>query len=239
VVASPLGDWAMDETRGHACACMTALAAAVVLALAGPAGAGTIGGAAEIIDGDGLMIGPVVVRIHGIDAPEVGQACNRRGGGTWRCDEAASALLEDLAGGRDVECEALDRDQYGRVIARCWVDGIDLGEALVADGLAWAFTRFSDDYVAVEEKARAAGLGIWQAPTEPAWDFRADRWARAVEAAPGDCPIKGNISRQGERIYHTPWSPWYSRTQIDETAGERWFCDEAEAIAAGWRAPRR
>lgn len=46
-----------------------------------------------------------------------------------------------------------------------------------------------------------------------------------------------NVNRTGERIYHTPWSPWYDRTQIDETAGERWFCDEAEAIAAGWRAP--
>jgi hypothetical protein len=99
----------MEKTRGRgrARACMTTLAAATVLAFAGPAGASILGGAAEIIDGDGLMIGPVVVRIHGIDAPEIGQACNRRGGGTWRCDEAATALLEDLAGGRDVECEAL------------------------------------------------------------------------------------------------------------------------------------
>lgn len=66
------------------------------------------------------------------------------------------------------------------------------------------------------------------------------RWERAAAASPRPgCPIKGNINRDGERIYHTPWSPWYERVQIDESQGERWFCDEAEAEAAGWRAPRR
>ena len=49
------------------------------------------------------------------------------------------------------------------------------------------------------------------------------------------CRIKGNISRDGERIYHVPGQKWYSRTRIDEYEGERWFCDEKEARAAGWR----
>ncbi|WP_445081443.1 sunset domain-containing protein [Paracoccus versutus] len=46
------------------------------------------------------------------------------------------------------------------------------------------------------------------------------------------------MSNKGERIYHTPWSPAHAKTRIDESRGERWFCDEAEAIAAGWRAAR-
>jgi hypothetical protein len=75
--------------------------------------------------------------------------------------------------------------------------------------------------------------------TEAPWDFRADRWERAAAASPRPgCPIKGNIADDEEHIYHTPWSPWYSRTKIDEGKGERWFCDEAEAIEAGWRAAR-
>ena len=41
----------------------------------------------------------------------------------------------------------------------------------------------------------------------------------------------------GERVYHTPDSPWYARTEIDTDAGERWFCTEQEAQDAGWRAP--
>ena len=41
------------------------------------------------------------------------------------------------------------------------------------------------------------------------------------------------------RVYHTPDSPWYARTEIDPSAGERWFCSEREAEEAGWRAPSR
>jgi hypothetical protein len=54
----------------------------------------------------------------------------------------------------------------------------------------------------------------------------------------GGCVIKGNISQHG-RIYHVPGSPSYNSTKIDESGGERWFCTEAEAQAAGWRAPKR
>jgi endonuclease YncB( thermonuclease family) len=51
------------------------------------------------------------------------------------------------------------------------------------------------------------------------------------------CLIKGNISKSG-RIYHLPGSAAYDKTQIDESKGERWFCTEEEARAAGWRAPK-
>ena len=51
--------------------------------------------------------------------------------------------------------------------------------------------------------------------------------------------IKGNISSNGNKIYHTPSSPWYAQTEVDAARGERWFCSEAEALAAGWRAPGR
>ncbi len=57
---------------------------------------------------------------------------------------------------------------------------------------------------------------------------------------PAHCRIKGNIHMDsGERVYHTPDSPWYGRTEIDTRAGERWFCTEQEARDAGWRAPKR
>lgn len=52
------------------------------------------------------------------------------------------------------------------------------------------------------------------------------------------CPIKGNISSGGQ-IYHTPGQRDYCRTVIDTSNGERWFCSEAEAEAAGWRAAQR
>ena len=56
----------------------------------------------------------------------------------------------------------------------------------------------------------------------------------------GRCLINGNISSHGgERIYHVPGDAYYSRTIIDPSKGERWFCSEAEAQAAGWRRAKR
>ncbi|HSM81023.1 MAG TPA: cold shock domain-containing protein [Nodosilinea sp.] len=54
------------------------------------------------------------------------------------------------------------------------------------------------------------------------------------------CPIKGNISiSSGNKLYHVPGMEDYEGTEIHLDKGERWFCSEAEAIAAGWRrAPR-
>jgi hypothetical protein len=50
------------------------------------------------------------------------------------------------------------------------------------------------------------------------------------------CPIKGNISYStGEHIYHMPGQKYYWATRINPFKGEKWFCSEDAAIAAGWR----
>jgi endonuclease YncB( thermonuclease family) len=54
---------------------------------------------------------------------------------------------------------------------------------------------------------------------------------------PSGCLIKGNVSDSG-RIYHVPGSRSYEQTKIDTSRGERWFCTEDDARAAGWRAPK-
>ena len=205
----------------------------LALILVGPASAETV----RVIDGDTIEIGQTTHRLHGIDAPEYGQRCETKGSRTWACGKDAVAALEDLVLGRDVVCDDRGIDDYGRFISVCEANGQDVNAAMVETGFAWAFTRFSDDYAPEEAKARMAGVGIWQAPTMTAWDYRAQRWQVAEQEAPEGCPIKGNIS-DGGRIYHTPWSPWYSRTKLSVEKGERWFCSEAEALNAGWRAPR-
>jgi micrococcal nuclease len=55
----------------------------------------------------------------------------------------------------------------------------------------------------------------------------------------GDVAAKGNIGQRGVRIYHVPGGQYYSRTRMDLGKGERWFCTEVEARAAGWRRSRR
>ena len=51
--------------------------------------------------------------------------------------------------------------------------------------------------------------------------------------------IKGNINKDGEKIYHIPNSRCYRSTKIDIENGERWFRTEEEAFSFGWRSPRR
>lgn len=189
-----------------------------------------------VVDGDTIDIGETRYRIHGIDAPEHGQKCSALSA-LWPCGKQATARLAALIEGRSIACDPIEGDGRGRIVAICRADGEDIGAAMVESGFAWAFTRYSDDYVGAETRARRARRGVWRAPTEPAWEYRANRWRVAEQEAPAGCPIKGNISRNG-RIYHPPSSPWYSRTKISPEKGERWFCSEDEAVASGWRAPR-
>lgn len=207
--------------------------AILAAALASP----TLAGTARVIDGDTIVIGAITYRLFGIDAPEYGQKCTKANGGNWPCGKVAVQAMEKLIEGANVSCDDRGGDDYGRTLAICVAAGGDINAAMVDQGYAWAFRRYSDHYAAAEDRARIEGIGIWQASTEAPWDYRAARWAVAEQQAPEGCPIKGNIAKDGERIYHAPWSPWYSRTKLSPEKGERWFCSEGEAVAAGWRAP--
>lgn len=188
------------------------------------------------VDGDGLKIGDEIHRLDGVDAPEEGQKCETGGSKKWPCGKAATDEMERLLSLGDVSCKVNGRDGYGRNISICNIGDLEINAHMVRNGFAWAFRKYSPRYIEQEEQAKTEGLGIWRADTERAWEFRERMWQIGAEKAPQGCPIKGNISRNG-RIYHAPWSPWYKRTKINTKKGERWFCDEADAIAAGWRAP--
>lgn len=190
----------------------------------------------RVIDGDTLAVGDVVYRLHGIDSPEAGQQCNSSGSGTWQCGTEATNALTVLVSGDEPVCSDMGLDGYDRVLSVCVVGGTNVNEWLVSNGYAWAFRKYSDDFTSREDDARSQQIGIWQAPTATAEEYRAQRWEVSLQDAADGCPIKGNISENG-RIYHAPWSPWYNRTKVSVDKGERWFCDEREALDAGWRAP--
>jgi micrococcal nuclease len=106
------------------------------------------------------------VRLVGIDAPEIGQPF-----GTVSRDR-----LTSLTKGKSVAVIVDDRDRYGRVLARLEIDGLNVNRQMVEDGLAWHFTRYSDDegLAAAEREARAAKRGLWRGPEPTApWDWRA------------------------------------------------------------------
>jgi endonuclease YncB( thermonuclease family) len=193
-----------------------------------------IAGPADVVDGDTIVIAGTRVRLEGIDAPEADQTCNSITSGPWACGKQATGALAQLIGGKSVRCESRGLDRYGRTLGVCSLGELDVNSWMVRQGHAWAFVKYSASYVQDEEQARSQRIGIWQGDATPAWEHRARQWASAENKAPQGCAIKGNVTAHG-KIYHMPWSPWYTQIKMDPERGRRWFCTEAEAIAAGWR----
>lgn len=138
------------------------LLAAVLASLSMPVAAQTI------TDGDTLRVGGTTYRLHGIDAAESRQWC-----GDYPAGAIATGVLASLIKGREVVCEPRTTDRYGRLVAVCRADGQDLGKAMVRLGAAFAFTRYSADYLADEDAARSEGLGVHGRDCQTPWDYRA------------------------------------------------------------------
>lgn len=189
-------------------------------------------GVASPISGDTLRVSNQVVRLSGIEAPELDQTCGGQGRGDnrWKCGEAARSQLRDLVRGKQVRCEVSGSGDRG--VCRAGAD--DIGAEMVARGAAFAAQGLFASYSRQEQDARSAKRGLWKGSAERPDEYRGRLWETAKKAAPQGCPIKGQITRN-ERVYVVPWQSGYSRVRIRQDKGERWFCTEAEAQAAGFK----
>ena len=200
-------------------------------------------GPATVIDGDSLTVNGLAVRLFGIDAPEGKQTCERSGA-HWPCGEEAATQLRSITAGHQVHCEGCGNDAYGRLVAVCSADGFELNKMMVEAGWATAYTKYSDDYIGAEARAKAARVGIWNSAFDLPENWRSAHnpsprapsvggALRPSAAAPtrfSGCVIKGNRNLRGQWIYHLPGMPYYGVTRAEEM-----FCSEAEARAAGYR----
>ncbi len=122
------------------------------------------GEAIIIRDGDTLSIAGLDHRLHGIDAPEYRQSCQRADGSEWPCGKAAREALVSLTKGKTLACEELARDKYQRVVARCLDgEGRDLAQIMASGGMAISLDGFAEGpYADDAQAARQAKRGVWQ-----------------------------------------------------------------------------
>ena len=109
------------------------------------------------------------IRLYGIDAPERGQDFYRK----------SKDRLGALCAEGPVKVVPRNRDSFGRLVADVYsASGTHINTAMVAEGLAWHFTKYSNsaDLARLEREARAQGIGIWSMkdPVAP-WEYRAQR----------------------------------------------------------------
>lgn len=125
-----------------------------------------------ITDGDTLTLLDAqnvqhVIRLAEIDAPERGQPWGNR----------SRETLSSLVHGKTVSVQQTDTDRWGRVVGRVFVDGDDVNRAMIEQGAAWAYRAYLTDQtlIAVEERARQQGRGLWSmsdAQTVAPWLWR-------------------------------------------------------------------
>lgn len=196
---------------------------------------------ATVVDGDTLQVDGAVVQLYGIDAPELGQLCERHGA-PWHCGRDAAEELKkriELGGGR-VECRAWPSGEAGAGASPfparvCEIGTEDLALVMVETGNAVAADTGPPAYRDAQAYAEDAGIGLWRGRFDLPWDWRERQGAGAQDDA--DCLIKGTIDPAGQQLYYVPTDADYGTITLDPERGERPFCADEEASRAGWRRP--
>ena len=144
--------------------------AMVILAV--PVAAKEVTGPAKVLDVQVIEIDGQRIMLFGIDSVMRKQRC-MLDGKLWDCWDAAVRNLQILVDQGPATCDAVgDPDVYGRLLARCKINGRSLNEQLVSKGWAVARTSESAEYVAAEAAAKKEKLGLWQGQFQPPAQFR-------------------------------------------------------------------
>ncbi len=185
----------------------------------------------RVIDGDTVELQDGrKVRYIGIDAPEINKHdCFAT---EAKMENARLVLNRSVRLERDVT----NTDRFGRLLRYVYVGDTFVNLALIADGFAQVLTyppdvRFNEQFRTATAEARTAKRGQWGG----CQDSEPSPSPATTKTPSTGCVIKGNINTKGEKIYHLPGCGSYEKTVIEETKGERWFCAETDAAAAGFR----
>ena len=117
-------------------------------------------GSAYVVDGDTIRVHNESIRLHALDAPELGQMAQNSNGVWYDQGQYVSDKLVDLIGGRHVDVQVMATDKYRRTVGIVIYDGMDVNDWLVRNG--FAISAYGKQYKSAERIARLAGRGIWR-----------------------------------------------------------------------------
>jgi len=134
-------------------------------------------GRPRVIDAGTLDFSGRIVRLYGIDAPDVSQTC-RADGREWPCGLEARWAAINRIGSHWVTCATVSETAEGGLAAVCYLAGLgqmDLNAWLVARGWALADPAATTGYKTQEAAARSAHKGLWKGRFVPPRDWREGR----------------------------------------------------------------
>jgi endonuclease YncB( thermonuclease family) len=201
-----------------------------------PSYAGSAASPAMAIDGDTVQLNGQVVQLYGIDAPELGQLC--LAGDTWHpCGLAAAHELNKQLrlSRRNIECQPADASGSSERV--CFAGNVDVAEALLEAGYVVASATANPDYRELEQKARGAGLGLWQTQFVAPSAWRQGERLAGEPAFAGGCPVKALTTADGQALYFVPTDADYDALALDPARGDRRYCSDESARRDGWRRP--
>ena len=125
----------------------------------------------KVIDGDTIHLNGEKIRFSGIDTPELKQTCLKEGIQN-PCGVTAKQILIGKIGNNNVKCISEGKDQYKRILAECFVNNESLSSYLVRSGYAFAYRKYSKNFIPDEDYARINKLGMWSMEFDYPWDYR-------------------------------------------------------------------
>ena len=139
-------------------------------------------GYANVSDADTIKISNYKIRLHGIDAPEKKQLCQKPYFNLgifslyedYLCGEFATNKLKEFIDSEFIiECKVkVKKDFFGRHLGTCFKNNTNINQWLVENGYAVAFTKYSKDYIKYEEIAKNNKSGIWSGKFLMPWEWR-------------------------------------------------------------------
>jgi endonuclease YncB( thermonuclease family) len=168
----------------------------------------------RVVDGDSFELKDGRrIRLLSLDAPEINRCYYSQ----------ARERLTGLILNKKIRLKNITKDNYGRLLSNIFVGNIFVNKIILKEGLArfyYVKSPYYEDLKAISQKAKDNKIGIYSPLCR-------------TTSQDANCQIKAN-NNHGQKYFFTPECRTYEQVIVDESFGDQWFCEEEEAIKAGF-----